>query len=133
MNNSFKKFLILNLFTSFVLAALGWILFATVLSGFYLPVFHFLLLFALLINLLTFYILTRQKYSPARSPQIIFKSFGIKFFSYMFVTLVFFLVEKNTRIRINYILVLFCLYLPFTIIEITSLTKFFKAENINSN
>jgi hypothetical protein len=132
MNNSFKKFLILNLFTSLVLAALGWILFSTVLSGFYLPVFHFLLLFALLINLLTFYILTRQKYSPARSPQIISKSFGIKFFSYLLVSLAFFLLEKNNRTIISFILVLFCLYLPFTILEIASLTKFFKADDIHT-
>jgi hypothetical protein len=132
MNISFKKFLISNLIVSVILTTFGWLLFTTVLSGLYRPMFLWLLLFALSINLLIFYIVTRKKYTVGKSPIIIFKSFGIKFFSYVGITLVFFLIEHDFRIRLTYILVLFCLYLTYTFLEITSLTKFFKAEDINS-
>lgn len=131
MNISFKKFLLNNLIVSVILAAIGLGLFSTILSGLYHPFFLWLLLFALVINLLIFYIVTRKKPTAARSPMIIFKSFGIKFISYIGVSLLFFLIEHNFRIRIMYILVLFCLYLTYTFLEITSLTKFFKAENIS--
>jgi len=132
MNLFFKQFLLKNLLISIILAILGWIIFSTFLSGLYHPIFLFLLFFSLIINLLIFYVVTRKKNSVSRSPMIIFKSFGIKFFSYVGITLVFFLIEPNMRFRITFILVMFCLYMAFTFLEITSLTKFFKAEDIKS-
>jgi hypothetical protein len=132
MTNFYKKFFVNNLVVSAVLAAIGWAMFSSVLSGYYQPMFPLLIVFALLINLIMFYIVTHKNQSPSRASQIIIKGFAIKFFSYLGITLLFFLIENNFRLRITYIFTLFCIYVVYTILEVISLTKFFKARDINS-
>jgi hypothetical protein len=131
MNSSYKKFFINNLIVSGVLAVLGWALFSSALSAYYQPMFPLLIVFALSINLIIFYIVTHNQ-TPSKAAQIVAKGFAIKFFSYIGITIIFFLIENNLRLRIVYIFVLFGIYIIYTVLEVISLTKFFKARDINT-
>jgi hypothetical protein len=127
MSSSFKKFLIKNLFVSILLVVIGWVLFSTFLSDYYQNIFGLLVVFAMFINLSVFYIVTKKSYTASKTPQIIIISFAIKFFTYLGISLFFFMVDTNLKHRLAFILVLFCVYLIYTFLEITSLTRYFKA------
>jgi hypothetical protein len=132
MNISFKGFFIKNLLISAVIAVIGGILFSTIFSKYYHPIFPILLVFALITNLLVYYIISGKSYSAYKSSQIIILIFAIKFFSYVAITIIFLLIEKDFQSRILYIIVLFCIYIAFTIIEVDSCAKFLKTGRSNS-
>jgi hypothetical protein len=132
MKISFKGFFIKNLLIFTIMAIIGGILFSTVFSKHYHPIFPILLVFALINNLLVYYIISEKNQSAIKSSQIIMLIFAIKFFSYVAITIIFFLVEKDFQVRIFYIIALFCIYIAFTIVEVDSCSKFLKSGKSNS-
>jgi hypothetical protein len=132
MNDHYKKFLVNNLLVSAVLVVLGWALFSGILSVYYQSMYPLLIVFALLNNLTLFFFVTRKNQSQSKTIRIVVAGFAIKFFSYIVITLLFFLIEKNFNLRVGYIAALFFVYMIYTIVEVISLTKFFKTGNISS-
>jgi hypothetical protein len=127
MNRHLKKFLTENLILSGVLLFVGGILFLTVLKLFYSDFFPFLLLFAFIINLSLFYVVTRKNVTDTLLLSMVVKSFAIKFFSYIALVIIFLILEKTKVIRITFVAVLFILYFSFTWLEILNVLKFLKS------
>ncbi len=57
--------------------------------------------------------------------------FGIKFFAYLILTIVFFLIEKEKLTRLSFITALFVVYLANTFILLTSVLKYYKGQDLN--
>jgi hypothetical protein len=131
MNNIFRRFLINNLFLSLILLVFGTLLFTTILSVYYQYIFPFLLLLGFSVNLLVFYIAINKSKSINQSFFLIISSFAIKFISYLIFTVIYFLFIKEIQERIIYIVVLFFIFISYTSLEISALSKIFKTTNSN--
>jgi hypothetical protein len=131
MNYSFRRFLINNLVLTLILTIFGTILFSTIFSVYYQQIFPFLILLGLSVNLLVFYIALNKSKSINQSHFILISSFAIKFVSYLIITVIYFLFEKEIQDRIIYIIVLFFIFITYTSLEIKALSKIFKTTNSN--
>jgi hypothetical protein len=127
MRTHFIRFLRNNLLLSFGLSLIGLILFLTVLPAFYHPFIPLLLLFALSINLILYFVVIRKEVNDTMLLSMVVKSFAIKFFSYIALVIIFLILEKTRVIRITFVIVLFVFYFSFTWLEIQSLLKFLKS------
>ncbi len=131
MGKHFYSFLRKNLILSCILALIGGIIFCTSLKTFYFPFIPLLLVFALIINLILYYAVTRKEVADTQLMNLVVKSFAIKFFSYIALVIIFLIIEKTRVIRITFVAVLFVLYISFTWLEIQSLLKFLKSGKNN--
>lgn len=127
MSVHFQKFLIKNSIATLIVLALGAVLFSTRFSEYFHFSFIILVLIAYIVNLSVFYAITKNKKGSDNSMMVLAKSFGIKFSSYMILAIIFLLVNKTAEIKITFAILLFALYIIFTVLEITSLIKFFKS------
>jgi hypothetical protein len=127
MNSNFRSFFYKNLLLTIILIVFGAVLFNTILKGYYSHVFSFLLILALSVNLIIFR-LAIIKNKINQSFLLLVLSFSIKFFSYLLVTVVYFLNVDELLFRIAYIFVLFIVFVAYTSLEIKMLTKFFKTN-----
>ena len=128
MSTHFRKFFFVNTIASIALLILGAVLFTTQFSEYYHNFYIVLLLLTYAVNLTVFYVVTKDAGRINNSSLIVVKSFAIKFFSYLILALVFLLLAKTPEIKITFVIILFSLYIIFTILEISSLVKFFKSE-----
>jgi len=128
MNNMLRSFLILNLLVTLLIACAGVIMFAYFLQDYYHPLYPVLLLIALSVNLLSFYLSSKTQVSGNQILNAVVKSFAIRFFLYLGIAITFLLLEDQTKQRAVFIITLFCLYLIYFSIEITSLLKMMKSK-----
>lgn len=84
--------------------------------------------FGLLITFLSF-IAARSKASRKNYSTLVSSLFGIKFFSYFLIVLIFFLLEKEKSPRFIFIIGVFVTYLLNTVILLASVLKYYKEEN----
>ncbi len=90
------------------------------------PIFFlFTPLLAYLINIGALFA-AKSKPSQKSFSMLITSLFGIKFFSYILLSIIFFLFHKSTHIRVIYILFIFVVYIFNTVVLLTELLKFFK-------
>ncbi len=127
MRHHFLSFIRKNLFLTIILTIIGCLLFYTILRVYFHPFFPFILLFALSINLILFYTVTRKAVSDKRLVGMVVSSFLIKFFSYLAIVIIFLIFVKSRPIRLTFVSVLFILYISFTWLEVHSLLKFLKS------
>lgn len=126
--NHFKNFVVKNLILTFIFAVSGTILFLTILKSYYHPIYPVVLLIALLINLVLFR-LTLTKNKANQTFLVLILSFAIKFFSYLILTIVYFMYQEEMLFRIAYIFVLFIVFIGFTSLELKMSSKFFKSNS----
>jgi hypothetical protein len=124
---SFRNVLITNIILTLILATCGAILFSTVLKSYYQDIYPYLLLLALSINLITFW-LALKKNRVNQSFLLLVLSFTIKFFSYLLISIIYFINQEVMLYRVAYIFVLFILFLAYTSLELKMLSKFFKSN-----
>lgn len=128
MNVTFRKFIWQNLLITFILAILGVVLFYFFLSAYYHPLYPILLLVALTANILSYYLSTQTRHTGIQIINAIIKSFGIRFMMYLGVAVAYMLLVDSTKQRVIFILALFCIYLIYSLLEITSLLKLIKGN-----
>lgn len=128
MSTHFRRFFILNTLATLAILIIGAGLFTTQFSKYFNSFYIILLLFAYLVNLTVFFVVTKDAGGGDKSLQVVAKSFAIKFFSYLIMALVFLLLSKRPEIKVTFVIVLFSLYLIYTVLEISSLIRFFKTE-----
>ncbi len=126
MSTHFRKFFIINTIATIALLILGTVLFTTHFSEYYHFFYIILLLLTYAVNLTVFYLVTKDAGRADNSLLIVVKSFAIKFFSYLTLALVFLLFSKTPEIKITFVIILFSLYIVFTVLEISYLIRFFK-------
>ncbi len=85
-------------------------------------------IFALIINILG-YISSTSKSSKRNISTSISSLFGIKFFSYLLMSLIFFLIEKDTPVRLIFVSFIFIVYLVNSIILVSSVLKHSRNTN----
>jgi hypothetical protein len=129
MNNSFRRFLVNNLLLTIILVFFGAILFSTILSVYFQPVFILLVALGFSVNLIVFSLALSKSKSVNQSYFIVLSSFAIKFIAYLVFTIIYFLIHKEIHERVVYIIVLFFIFITYTSLEINALTKIFKTNN----
>ncbi len=82
-------------------------------------------IFAFSINYASFLAATGAK-AKNKLNIMLYALFGIKFFSYLILVLVFFILEHESIVRIHFILFLFLVYASHTILLLTNTLKYFK-------
>ena len=120
-----KKFVIGNLIIATFIALIGLVFFTTFLEEYYHPVFPYLLVFVVSISILVHYILVHS----AKKNQLKFYTsymltFGIKFFGYLALIIIYFFAIKENLIAFSVAVIL--LYIIFTFYEVRSLLAFLK-------
>ena len=128
MSTHFRRFFIINTIVTITVLILGAVLFATHFSQYFHFSYIILLILAYAVNLTVFFVVTHKTGGTEKSMQVVVKSFGIKFFSYLILALVFLLLSKTPEIKITFAIILFSLYLIYTVLEISSLIRFFKTQ-----
>lgn len=79
------------------------------------------------INVLAFFLAATQTVRKNFNLQLLFL-FGIKFFAYLALSILFFVFEPKTQIRLLYIAFVFGLYLSNTIVLLLDIMKFNKTS-----
>ena len=128
MTAHFRRFLGITLLCSVILAVAGGILFSYFLTPYYHPYLAITFGLTTIIHLVLFYSSTRKKITDRQLVNWVIRSFAIKFFCYLTIAIIFFLVEKTKSQRIAFVISLFILYLTYSWLEIASLLKFLKSE-----
>jgi hypothetical protein len=127
MTEKYRKVILNNLFLTFILAICGTILFSTILSNYYHHIFLLLLVVSLSLNLIIFR-LAVIKNKVNQSFFLLVISFALKFFSYILITVIYFIYQPVLLYRVAYIFVLFIVFISFTSLEVKMLSKFFKTN-----
>jgi hypothetical protein len=128
MSNNYQNFLIKNLILTIILIICGVILFSTILKNYYHDIYLVLLLVALIDNLIIFK-LALKKNKVNQSLLILILSFAIKFFTYLLISIVYFIHVNELVYRGAYIFVLFIVFIAYTSLEIKMLSNFFKSNS----
>jgi hypothetical protein len=129
MTIHFRQFLIRNILVGFLLAIIAGVFYTIFFAKFYHPFLPAILILATGINIILYYVITRKKVSDSQLVNWVLKSFAIKFFSYLAMALLFFLIVSNKPQRISFVISLFIVYFSFTSLEIVTLLKFLKSED----
>jgi hypothetical protein len=125
---AFKKFLFLEILFTAVLSLVAYILFTTLLSEYYLPVFWILLgLIATLTAIFHYSIVQVQENQPARFSTRFMMITGIKMMVYLiFITAYAFMNPENAA---KFLISFLVLYLLYTILEVVLVVRYFKRLN----
>jgi len=130
MNKIYRNFLIKNILVTLIIAFIGLILFKFFLIDLYHPLYLILLLVAFSVNIVSFYLSSNPKSYGRKALSGIIQSFALRFFLYLGLALLYLLNEDRTKHRIVFIISLFCLYLIYSIIEISCMKQLFKNKSI---
>ena len=123
-----RNFLIKNLLITLFMVFVGFILFSYFLTGYYHFLYPVLLLTAFITNVLSFYISIKSPVAGNKVLNAVVKTFALRFFLYMGITIIYLLLEDQSKQRIVFIIILFCLYLIYSILEVTNLLKIIKSK-----
>lgn len=132
MTDHLRKFLFNNFIAFIIFGLVGTILFSTVLSAYFHFIYPVILVLSCGINLLVYYLFTKKEIPANRTTILISQSFAIKFVYYLSAASFFVFLVESQALKITFVLVLFVLYLVFTILEVTALLRFFKTKTNNS-
>lgn len=117
-----KNYTLRLLIFSALIAIIAAILYSTVLTSFYLPVFPYVLLFFTLISFLSHYIIVKAGKSRITKFSTSFMGISsLKLFLYLIFIIVYLLIDKTNALV--FVLTFFIIYLLFTVFETSSLLK----------
>ena len=129
MSNTLKHFLLLNLLVTLAIATVGAILFTFFIPDYFHFLYPVLLFLALAVNLLSFYFSYKSQGTGNKIINVMMKSFALHFILYIGIAIIFLLLEHHTKQRIAFVITMFCVYLIYTFIEVTSLMKIVKSKS----
>ena len=129
MNNYFKRFLLKNILITLIILALSAFVFYFLSFPYFSPEYLLIPPFALAINIIGFKISSKKTELDKNPTSLLAKSFALKFFSYLGITIFYLVMESDKLLRITFVIILFCIYTIFTILEVTEITRLIKAEN----
>lgn len=132
MKKSFRKALIIKTLLVLLTAVAG----AYVLSKYTMEeqfgYFYLTAVVASIINILGFHVAI-SKNAVRNFSTLVNSLFGIKFFAYLTLTLVFFAFVKTNSLRLYYISFIFVVYLLNTLVLLTEVLKFYKTISKNND
>ena len=129
MSNTLKHFFLLNLSVTIAIAIVGTILFTFFVPDYFHFLYPVLLFLALTVNLLLFYFSYKSQGAGNQIINTMMKSFALRFILYIGIAIIFLLLEHHTKQRMAFVITMFCVYLIYTFIEVTSLVKIVKSKS----
>ena len=129
MNQYFKSFLRKNIIITLIILAIGSIIYLYFSIPYFSLVYLLIPPFALIINIIGFKISSKKTELDKNPTLLLTKSFALKFFSYLGITIFYLVIESDKLLRITFVIILFCIYTIFTILEVTEITRLIKAEH----
>ncbi len=130
MNYELRKFIIISIILTGIIALTGLLAFTTFLARYYLPVFPLLLLFFFFINIIihSFLVFSSGK-KKIKFETAYMLSFFIKFLGYIIFMMIYIKTHKENAII--FVAGLFFLYIIYTSFEIKSIVSFIKRSSNN--
>ncbi len=130
MHHELRKFIINSVILTGIIALTGLLAFTTFLNKYYLPIFPWLLLFFLFMNIIVHSLLVNSSNKKKIKFETAFLlSFFIKFFGYIIFLILY--ISKHKESSIIFVAGLFFLYIIYTLFEIRSITSFLKRSTDN--
>lgn len=125
--NVFKKFIFSEIIFTVIVAAIALLLFKTVLSAFYLPVFWFLIgIIALLTAIFHYSIIQIQDEGASKFANRFMMVSGIKMMIYLaIITSYSFLFPEKAKV---FLITFFILYILYTFFEISLILRYLKRK-----
>lgn len=125
--NVFKKFIFSEIIFTVIVAAIALLLFKTVLSAFYLPVFWFLIgIIALLTAIFHYSIIQIQDKGASKFANRFMMVSGIKMMIYLaIITSYSFLFPEKAKV---FLITFFILYILYTFFEISLILRYLKRK-----
>ncbi|MBN2215719.1 MAG: hypothetical protein JW723_15930 [Bacteroidales bacterium] len=117
MKKFFLDYILKLSLLTIILGIIGFILFKTILSDYYLPVFWLLILFFFIINVFSqsvIYFSQKKPLSKFGSAYVL--SYLVKFISYLIFLVIYMIISE--RITITFAIVFFLLYLIYTLFDV---------------
>ncbi|UCH12996.1 MAG: hypothetical protein JSV22_07730 [Bacteroidales bacterium] len=125
-----RKFIIKSIILTGIIALAGFLAFTTFLDKYYLPIFPWLLLFFLFVNITVHSLLVSSSGNRKIKFETAFLlSFFIKFFGYIIFMIVY--ISNNKENSLIFVAGLFILYIIYTSFEINSIISFLKSSSGN--
>jgi len=125
MHYELRKFIIYSVILTGIIALAGLLAFTTFLSKYYLPIFPWLLLFFMFINIIVHSLLVNSSEKKKIKFETAFLlSFFIKFFGYIIFLIIY--INKHKESALIFVAGLFLLYIIYTSFEIRSIISFLK-------
>ena len=125
MHYELRKFIIYSVILTGIIALTGLLAFTTFLSKYYLPIFPWLLLFFMFINIIVHSLLVNSSEKKKIKFETAFLlSFFIKFFGYIIFLMIY--ISKHKESALIFVAGLFLLYIIYTLFEIKSIISFLK-------
>ena len=125
MNTNLKRFIVKILGASLVILIIGWLVFALFLTEYYIPVLPFLLAFFIIVNLFVHIFQVRQAKKNlakfTRNNMLVTFSKLVLYSVFAFIY-----IAKNPENALVFVICLMFLYIIFTFIEVTELTRITK-------
>ncbi len=130
MHYELRKFIIYSVILTGIVALTGFLAFTTFLGKYYLPIFPWLLLFFLCINIIVHSLLVSSSGKKKIKFETAFLlSFFIKFFGYIIFLMIY--ISKHKESALIFVAGLFLLYIIYTSFEIRSIISFLKRSADN--
>ena len=125
-----KKYLKKVLIFSILIGLIAFILYSTLLKEYYLPVFPYLFLFFILINIsVHWFMMSAGKKRPATFSAYYMGTVSLKLFIYLIFLVIYVLADKKNAAV--FIVSFFILYVLFSVFETVALLKDFKKQEIS--
>jgi hypothetical protein len=122
MKPPLRIFIWQTIITSILICVAGFVLFLTVLKDLYHPLMPVILISAIGINFISFFLLQGSG-TQNNVMASVAKSFILKFFSYILLAIILLLIEKDKDQRIFLVLSEFLLYIVFTWLEVQAFLR----------
>lgn len=129
MSDTLKHFLLINLLVTLAIATVGVILFTLFIPDYFHFLYPVMLFLALVVNSFSFYFSNKSQGAGNQIMNAMMKSFALRFILYIGIAITFLLLEHHIKQRVAFVITLFCLYLIYTSIEVTSLLKIVKSKS----
>lgn len=127
MNTDLKRFIVKIIGVSLAIALIGWLVFSLFLPKYYIPILPFMLTFFLSVNLLVHLFQVRQakkdlaKFTRSNMLVTFFKLVLYSVFAFVYIA-------NDTENALVFVICLMILYIIFTFIEVTELTRITKSK-----
>ena len=128
MNTDLKRFIVKTLGLSVVIILISWFIFSLFIPKYYLPVFPFTLAYFLIVSIAVHaYQLKLAKTNMAKFTQSTMLVTFFKLVIYSIFAVVY--IANNSENALPFVIALFFLYLIFSFVEVSELTRISKRKN----
>ena len=125
MNPRLRQFYFKTSIFTFIICAISFILFSTVLKPWYINTYPLLVLYIASLSAIgNWWVLRASEFNPRRFTTAFMTSVTVKLMGYLIFILIYLLVDRSQAV--HFLITFFTLYILFTVFEVSLVLKFLK-------